>query len=141
MCPRAKTSWIKAFRLHIRDAAFFEAFNLAGEPSEVLLKADDRLAQLLAEIEARGVLAPEGDQVAAKTHVVADKDFEACANLQGHGFVIPGAQAQCRDAISGFPVGKSKHTEEDGAIASQREVFLADVAAVLAEHAVGGELQ
>jgi len=49
MCPRAKTSWIKAFRLHIRDAAFFEAFNLAGEPSEVLLKADDRLAQLLAD--------------------------------------------------------------------------------------------
>ena len=89
MCPRAKTSWIKAFRLHIRDAAFFEAFNLAGEPSEVLLKADDRLAQLLAEIEARGVLAPEGDQVAAKTHVVADKDFEACQICRAMVLLFP----------------------------------------------------
>ena len=77
MCPRAKTSWIKAF-------ASTSAMRRSLRPSispvslpKCSRKADDRLAQLLAEIEARGVLAPEGDQVAAKTHVVADKDFEA----------------------------------------------------------------
>jgi hypothetical protein len=63
--------------LDVGEHAFFQEFDLAREAAEVLLEAQDSAGEFDAQVKARGVLAPEGDHVAAKSQVVADKHGES----------------------------------------------------------------
>src|SRR5437879_5907020 len=75
----------------------------------------------------------EGDEITAEGEIIADEDGHARANLQGHGFVIAGAQAKRSHSVAGFTVRQLQDAEEYGAVPAQRKLFTLDMDALLAQ--------
>ena len=62
---------------------------------------------------------------------LSQQDGEPGAELDGHGFVVGGAQAQGGTAVCGLAIGKLEDAEEDGAVAAEGKAFLLDADLVL----------
>src|SRR5437016_14183170 len=60
------------FCFNIAKRVSFEVPNLTDETREVFLESDDGECEFLSEIESGGVLAFEGDQIAAEGEIVTD---------------------------------------------------------------------
>ena len=121
------------FCFNVREIPLFEALDFGSKTTEVFLKAQYGTSEFHPEVESRRVLAPEGDHVIAESEVVADEDGKSRTKLDGHGFVIRGAQPQGSTSVDGLGVGELQNTEEDGAVAPQGEAFLLDADLVLFE--------
>src|SRR5881397_2646603 len=115
----------------ISGRALFQELDFTRQAAEMLLEAQDGAGKLHTHVEAGGVLAPERNHVAAEGEIVADKYGEPGAELDGHGFVVGGAQAEGGTAVFRLAVGKLEDPEEDGAVSSEREAFLLDADLVL----------
>ncbi len=51
----------------------FQVCYFTGEPAEVILESENRMIDLGSQVESGGVLTVQGNEVAAKHHVVADE--------------------------------------------------------------------
>jgi len=69
----------------------------------VILEAEHGGCELLAEVEAGGVLALQGDEIAPEGEVVAHDNGKAGAELDGHGLVVCGAEPQAAVPSSDSP--------------------------------------
>src|SRR6266566_1421959 len=78
------------------------------------------------------------DQVSPEHQVVTDKNREPGANLDRHGLVIGGPEAESSDAVLGVLVEKLQNTEQGRAIAPQCKLLFTDGDLVLTQYLVQG---
>ena len=60
-------------RVGVRYCSIFQVRYFAGKPTEMILESEHCMVDLGSEVEPRGVLAIQRDQIAAEDHVVADE--------------------------------------------------------------------
>src|SRR5438094_2460320 len=82
------------------------------------------------------MLAIEGNEVAAKDHVRAHKNGHSRADLDGHGAIVGGTQAERCHAIRRILIRKLQNTEQGRAIAPQCKLLFTDGDLVLTQYLV-----
>src|SRR5437870_10031133 len=78
------------------------------------------------------------NQVSPEHQVVTDKDREPGTDLDGHGLVVRGPEAESSDAIRRILIRKLQDTEQGRAIAPQCELLFTDGDLVLTQYLVQG---
>src|SRR5438552_17663159 len=78
------------------------------------------------------------DQVSSEHQVVTDKDREPGTDLDGHGLVVRGPEAESSDAIRRILIRKLQNTEQGRAIAPQCKLLFTDGDLVLTQYLVQG---
>src|SRR5438093_8001863 len=78
------------------------------------------------------------NQVSPEHQVVTDKDREPGTDLDGHGLVVRGPEAESSDAVLGVLVDKLQNTEQGRAIAPQCKLLFTDSDLVLTQYLVQG---
>ena len=78
----------EGLRRRVREMDVLQLLHFGGEEAEMRGKALERERHFGVEVEARGVLAPECDQVPTKSEIVADKHAHADGHVNGELFVV-----------------------------------------------------
>src|SRR6266550_8336926 len=126
------------FCVGVGEAAFLELAYFARQSAEVLLKAQYRGREFASQLKSGRMLPVQRDQVSPEHQVVTDKNREPGANLDRHGLVIGGPEAESSDAVLGVLVDKLQNAEQGRAIAPQCKLFFTDGDLVLTQYLVQG---
>ena len=102
------------------------------------LIAVEGLGEFAGQVEPGGVFALQGNEIARKTQIVTDQNFQPDGQLEGHGLVIGGAQAQRRDGLAGVVPGEVQGAKEHAALVLHGILFAADLEVAPGELGVQG---
>src|SRR3989442_10761666 len=100
------------FCVGVGETTLFELAYFARQSAEVLLKAQYRGREFGFQLKSGRMFPVQRDQVSPEHQVVTDKDREPGTDLDRHGLVIGGPEAESSDAILGVLVEKLQNTEQ-----------------------------
>src|SRR5438876_1665573 len=126
------------FCLGVGERELFERGYFARQSAEVLLKAQYRGREFGSQLKSGRMFSVQRNQVSPEHQVVTDKDREPGANLDRHGLVVRGAEAESSDAIRRILIRKLQNTEQGRAIAPQCKLLFTDGDLVLTQYLVQG---
>ena len=120
---REKPHWNELLCKHIINEMSHALFRKAAlfPPVDVLLEllvaihiTANAARKLGMQIEIRGVLALEGDEITCKTHIVTDKHAVADSQLQSKALVVRRPNPDCGSTFLSYSVVSVNHPEELG---------------------------
>src|SRR5207247_4786424 len=124
------------FCLGVGERELFERGYFARQAPEVLPKAQYRGQEFASQLKAGSMFPVQRDQVSSETQVGTDKDREPGTDLDGHGLVVRGPEAESSDAIRRILIRKLQNTEQGRAIAPQCKLLFTDGDLVLTQYLV-----
>src|SRR5439155_25086796 len=107
------------FCLGVGERELFERGYFARQVPEVLTKAQYGGREFASQLKSGRMFPVQRDQISPEHQVVTDKDREPGADLDRHGLVVGGPEAESSHAIRRILIRKLQNTEQGRAIAPQ----------------------